>query len=403
MKKKILNAISIFSLVLVLLLSPVFVQGINAKMSSENASMQTRTVSVDDKTIDIDCLFNEYDDVMLETDGSMTTFEGSQTIKLSELEELDEVSKADVGDEEVMLHYNYSFDYATDMVTLSVVMLEETEDGIKTEVVVDTIQGKAFVNDDGNIDAELDLGGEVILLSQLQDLGLLNECGWLKNAFRKIANAVKKVTQTTIGVIGTIATVAVPAIIGVACAATGVGLLATIAIGAAAGAAIASSTAAISTKQQDGNVDLETVGICAGVGAVVGAVVSGAAYGITKAVQGVASKAAAKSAAKQVKLPSTKFQTSKLQHEWKHAKDFGIKGNWNKANGLKYQQAIEKHLKTATDVYKSTYRGSDVYVYLNQKTGIGAYVDMAGNYVGGWKFTAEQIAYHITNGIKIIL
>lgn len=402
MKKRAINAIITFSLVLVLLLSPVFIQGLNTKISSENESMQTRTVSVDDKVIDIDCLFNEYDDVMLEADGSMTTFEGNQTIKLSELEELDKVSKAEVGDEEIKLHYNYAFDYATDMVTLSVVMIEETENGTTTEVVVDIIQGKAFVNNDGNIDAELDLDGEVILLSQLQDMGLLNECGWFKNQFRKIANAVQKVTQTTIGVIGTIATVAVPAIIGVACAATGVGLLATIAIGAAAGAAIASSTAAISTKQQDGKVDLETVGICAGVGSVVGAVVSGTVYGITKAIQSVASKVAAKSAAKQAKLPSTKFQTSKLQHEWKHAKDFGIKCDWNKTNGLKYQRAIEKHLKTATDVYKSTYRGSDVYVYLNQETGVGAYVDMAGNYVGGWKFTAEQIAYHITNGIKII-
>ncbi|WP_292464155.1 hypothetical protein [Methanolobus sp.] len=28
-------------------------------------------------------------------------------------------------------------------------------------------------------------------------------------------------------------------------------------------------------------------------------------------------------------LPSTKITTQKLQHEWKHASDFGIDGKWN--------------------------------------------------------------------------
>lgn len=50
------------------------------------------------------------------------------------------------------------------------------------------------------------------------------------------------------------------------CAATGVGLVATIALGAVAGAAIASTTAVASTIQQDGKIDWETVGVCAGVG-----------------------------------------------------------------------------------------------------------------------------------------
>ena len=101
------------------------------------------------------------------------------------------------------------------------------------------------------------------------------------------------------------------------------------------------------------------------------------------------------------KLPSTEYTTSKLQHDYKHAGDFDIEGNWNGNNAKAYQEAIQNHIDTAPEVFKSTYRGQEVYVYLNQETSIGAYVDMNGNYIGGWKFNSNQINYHLTNGIKI--
>ena len=92
---------------------------------------------------------------------------------------------------------------------------------------------------------------------------------------------------------------------------------------------------------------------------------------------------------------------SKLQHEFKHANDFGILGNWNKANGELYKQAVKSHLQQSTNIYRSTYRGQCAYVYINKSTGIGAYVDLLGNYIGGWKFSPEQMNFHVTNGIKI--
>ena len=100
-------------------------------------------------------------------------------------------------------------------------------------------------------------------------------------------------------------------------------------------------------------------------------------------------------------LPETKYITQKLQHEYKHAGDFGIEGNWNNSNAMKYQQTIQNHIDTAPDIYFSKYRGEDIYVYYNSETGLGTYVDLAGNYVAGWKLSKEQIQYHIKNGIKI--
>ncbi len=73
-----------------------------------------------------------------------------------------------------------------------------------------------------------------------------------------------------------------------------------------------------------------------------------------------------KGAGEAVKLPDNTFTTKKLQHEFKHAGDFGVKGNWNKATGEAYKNAIQNHINTATDIYKSTYRGQDVHVYINK-------------------------------------
>ncbi len=100
-------------------------------------------------------------------------------------------------------------------------------------------------------------------------------------------------------------------------------------------------------------------------------------------------------------LPDIKFKMSKLQHEYKHAGDFGIEGNWNKVNGNKFQQAIQNHIDNASEIYKSTYRGSDVYVYYDPKTGLASYVDMDGNFVAGWKLSKEQLEFHTTNGVRV--
>ena len=42
-----------------------------------------------------------------------------------------------------------------------------------------------------------------------------------------------------------------------------------------------------------------------------------------------------------------------------------------------------------------------MYVHFNPETGIRTYVDMAGDYIGGWKFSDSQIAFHYNNGKRI--
>jgi hypothetical protein len=113
------------------------------------------------------------------------------------------------------------------------------------------------------------------------------------------------------------------------------------------------------------------------------------------------SEGAEKITVARAELPKSMFTTEKLQHEFKHAPDFGVNGNWNKTTEVTYQNAVQNHINNSTDVLKSTYRGQDVYVYVNKNTGLGAYTDLSGGYIGGWKFSLEQMNFHFTNGISI--
>lgn len=54
-------------------------------------------------------------------------------------------------------------------------------------------------------------------------------------------------------------------------------------------------------------------------------------------------------------IPETQFTDKNLQHEFKHASDFGITGNWNKSNAVEYQQAIESYVDSDTDTFISKY------------------------------------------------
>lgn len=232
MNKKIINTISIIGVALLMLLSAVLIAVLYPKETRQlDLSLQTRTISVEQNVIDYESIFNEYDDAKLERDGSLTTFEGKQTIKLSDLEELDEVALSTLDDEELTLKYNYSYDYETDLVTLTVVQVETTGDGELIETIVDTIEGTAFVNEAGEIDAVLDLDGETILLSELQETGKLNNCGWFKRLWKKIVVAVAVVA----------AVVAVAAVVVATC---GAGISACVAAGVGVVAGATSSTLA---------------------------------------------------------------------------------------------------------------------------------------------------------------
>ncbi len=355
MKKKLLKLISTISLVLVMALSPLFSQGLFAKSTSESLQLMTRTVKVDDASIDFESVFNSYEDAKLETKGTVTTFEGKRTLKLSDLEGIEEEDLSELEVEELNLQYRYSFDYVTDMVTITVISLETNETGEVVENVVDVIEGKAFINEQGNIDAELDFDGDTILLSELQNLGVIDNCGWFKKLCKKVTTAVKKAVSTTVGKVVVAATAVTAVAVGVIGAVVAAPAVAVIAVGATVGAVGMAAATAISSKKTDGSVDWESVAYSAGVGCVAGAILSGAAYGVTKAVLNSAAK-------------NTWGNKDTLSdHYQRHGGDFGCK------NETEYAQKANEFYKNRANFQTKVDSNGVTRVYDSSTNTFGSY------------------------------
>ena len=312
---------------------------INSKQISQTTSA-VRTIEVKQNEIDFQSSFDQFENAILETNEKVTTFEGSKTFNLLDFCELDLVSELDTdATAEIEVKYHYQYDSEANVITLTATLIDE--DG---NVIIDSMSGVPFVDENGNLDCVFDCDGEYILLSELQDAGMIENCGWFKKLCKKVSTAVKKVCNTTIGKIGAVATVAVPAVIGAVCAIAAAPVVATVAVGALVGTGIATGTAAISTYQQDGKVDWETVGICAGVGTAVGAVSSYATYKITSAIKSLFPKANPSSNVKS-------FDTyDAFKKEYGKASDYIPDGQWHH---IVEQQTVTKGINAGTSVYNS--------------------------------------------------
>lgn len=88
-----------------------------------------------------------------------------------------------------------------------------------------------------------------------------------------------------------------------------------------------------------------------------------------------------------------------LQKKFKHARDFGVNGNYNPTNATKFQEAIQRHVADkGTKVIQGTYRGDPVRHFVNPTTGLNVVKDASGNFVSGWKLSVEQLKNVISHG-----
>jgi RHS repeat-associated protein len=74
------------------------------------------------------------------------------------------------------------------------------------------------------------------------------------------------------------------------------------------------------------------------------------------------------------------FSPRSLQHAFKHAKDFGIPGNWNNANRAKFLSALQKFVSNPSNVIKNVaYKGVKGHrAIVNPATGQAVIVDEMG-------------------------
>ena len=96
------------------------------------------------------------------------------------LEELDKLSVSDKEQAaEARVWYEFTYNSDSNVVTISPYM--SNADG---EIEVDELKGIAFYNDAGNIDAVINMDGEAVLLSEMCDTGIIQNCGRFSKLFR---------------------------------------------------------------------------------------------------------------------------------------------------------------------------------------------------------------------------
>lgn len=255
------------------------------------SSPLTRTISVSQAEMDYQGIIESFENPNFDYDGSKLSFVGFQTLDASILSSIDNVSQSDVdGFANLQIQYDFSYDNKTNIVTLSAKMINGDL------IEIEEIYGSAFINDLGNIDAVLYLDGEYVLLSEMQDAGLVANCGWFSNLFKAVAKAVVVVATCAV------------------CVATaGMGVAAVVAVGAAVGA-----TASVAEQLIDkGTVDLKQVALDTAISAIPfgGGVAVGAK---------VAAKTAAKEAAEQAAKQATKQGAkaiAKPSGQWKQVNE----------------------------------------------------------------------------------
>lgn len=227
---------------------------INSKQTYQT-TCAIRTIEVKQNEIDYQSIFEEFENAKLETCGSLTTFEGIKSISTEDLSTIDNLSESDLETcDDISVKYNFSYDAETGMVTLSATTI--SGDFV---IEVDEIQGVAFYNEYGAIDALLEVDGECVLLSEMQDAGMIANCGWFSRLFKKIVVAV-------------VAVVVVSAVAAAVVATCGAGLGACIAAGAIAGGITGGVAGGIISYSEYGKLDWRWIAGGVVIGAAIGAI-----------------------------------------------------------------------------------------------------------------------------------
>jgi hypothetical protein len=102
---------------------------------------------------------------------------------------------------------------------------------------------------------------------------------------------------------------------------------------------------------------------------------------------------------KQIARPKTKYDPTKLQKKYKHAKDFGVKEPWKKGAGEKFQKAVDDFLDSPGTKHRDgTYNGDPATLSFNPTTGQVVVTSRSGDFVTGFKMNYTQLQHVIRDG-----
>jgi hypothetical protein len=189
----------------------------------------TRTVET---KIDYNALLETFDSYELTETDNKIYLDAYKRIAL-DMTELDNLSATVNGENTTNVHYSYEYNSVNNKIYMTVTFTE-LEEAVSTE----TFEGSVFYNEDMTVNAVFYIEGEYITLSELADLGTLQNCG-LFSSLLKVVKVVATVVAVT-AVVVAVATVVVSTAGTGAVALAGIGA-ATIGVGAGVGVGVAST------------------------------------------------------------------------------------------------------------------------------------------------------------------
>ncbi|MDR2266086.1 MAG: hypothetical protein LBE09_00675 [Christensenellaceae bacterium] len=222
------------------------------------STQSVRTVHLNREALDYQSVLADFDNAELTVDDNVADFVGYKTIDASIFEIIDNLSLEET--ESVIggsIRYHFTYDVESNVVTIEA---EATlPDG---QILVDEIKGVGFYNNYGEIDAVMNIDGEGVLLSEMRNAGMIQNCGWFSNLIKAVAvvAAVVAVVAVVAAVVVVTAGTATPALV-----AAGVGVVATTSTTAIAGttltaAAIAAGVAVVATATVTIDSTLQNIG-----------------------------------------------------------------------------------------------------------------------------------------------
>ncbi|KON63250.1 filamentous hemagglutinin [Komagataeibacter europaeus] len=93
-----------------------------------------------------------------------------------------------------------------------------------------------------------------------------------------------------------------------------------------------------------------------------------------------------------------KFDSRQLQKKFKHASDFGVKGNYTPENSARFEEALRSHISNSRKI-QGLYRGKQQVVnYFNPENGLNVMTKTDGTFISGWRLTQPQIENILRSG-----
>lgn len=200
---------------------------------------KVRTVELQEEAVDYNNYISEYYDAELEykKDSNELIFTGTRDLPASIFGEIDLVNNEELAND---IPITYTFDYLADTNEFYLSIIANIDGG----EIIDKWYGVPFTTEDGKTDIVFNTGDGLVCLSELEESGLINNCGWFSRLCRKIAKVavVVAVAAVVAAVVVTAPAVvaAAPALVAAAPAALAT-TAGTIVTGAAATGALASA------------------------------------------------------------------------------------------------------------------------------------------------------------------